>query len=330
VAILTRDGADPIIVDTAVSSLKGIEAEVLGRVVQTKAAVNPPAEAVSMLMAAVSKAGDVAGVQRGLAMATEAARPEWERKALLQGLDMAMPAGAARAGGAGGRGISLAGLSAPGGRVAVTPGRGITLPGEPTALMTMAAGTGELADLATMVSNKLDWPGRPAPKVVVVALTADQQKRMAVGADIYKNVCMGCHQEDGRGKDKVGANLVDSAYVNGGDVTPIVRILLNGKEGQIGLMPPVGPAFNDEQLAGVITYIRRTWGHTGSAPSPLEVGEVRSLNKRTKPWTDAELQAPPPGRGGGGGRGGAGGGGRGAGAPGAPAAPGGAPGGGAQ
>jgi mono/diheme cytochrome c family protein/glucose/arabinose dehydrogenase len=297
VEILTRDGADPIIVDTALSSLEGVESEVLARVMQAKAGATPPDEAVAMLIAAVSKSGDVAGVERGIAMATDASRPMWQREALLQGLDMAMPSVAGR----GGRGISLAGLSAPGGRVTVTPGKGIALTAEPAALVALGEGTGDLANLAVSVSNKLDWPGRPAPKVVVTPLTAEQQKRYTAGADIYKNVCMGCHQEDGRGKDKLGANLVDSTYVNGPDVTPIVRILLAGKEGTIGLMPPLGPAMNDEQLASVITYIRRTWGHTGSAPSPLEVAEVRALNKdRNKPWTDAELQASGRGRGRGG------------------------------
>jgi mono/diheme cytochrome c family protein len=304
--ILTREGADPIITDAVVSSLKDLESDVLSRVLQARApqaggaparsAAAQPTEAVSMLVAAVSKRGDVAGVQKAIDIATNDATPLWQRAALLQGLDMAMPAVAARGGG---RGVNLAGLSAPGGRVVVTPGRGITLPGEPAALMKLASGTGDLATLALMVSNKLDWPGRPAPKVVATPLTPDQQKRMAAGAEIYKNVCLGCHQEDGRGKDKVAANLVDSAYVNGGDLTPIIRILLSGKEGQIGLMPPVGPAMNDEQIAGVITYIRRSWGHTGSVPSPLEVGEIRALTKaRNKPWTDAELQTPARGFGG--------------------------------
>jgi mono/diheme cytochrome c family protein/glucose/arabinose dehydrogenase len=311
VTILTREGADPIITDAVVSGLKDLEGDVLNRVLQARpaqasgaparAASARPTEAVSILVAAVSKSGDVAGVQKAIDLASNAATPSWERTALLQGLDMAMPAVAARGAG---RGVNLAGLSAPGGRVVVTPGRGITLPAEPAALMKLASGTGDLATLALMVSNKLDWPGRPAPKVVATPLTADQQKRMAVGAEIYKNVCLGCHQEDGRGKDKVAANLVDSAYVNGGDLTPIIRILLSGKEGQIGLMPPVGPAMNDEQIAGVITYIRRSWGHAGTVPSPLEVGEIRALTKaRNKPWTDPELQAPARGFGGGRGRG---------------------------
>jgi mono/diheme cytochrome c family protein/glucose/arabinose dehydrogenase len=308
--ILTREGADPIITDAVVSSLKDLESDVLSRVLQARAPqaggapakAAQPTEAVSMLVAAVSKGGDVAGVQKAIDLASNDATPLWQRTALLQGLDMAMPAVAAR-----GRGVNLAGLSAPGGRVVVSPGRGITLPAEPAALMKLASGTGDLATLALMVANKLDWPGRPAPKVVATPLTPDEQKRMAAGAEIYKNVCLGCHQEDGRGKDKVAANLVDSAYVNGGDITPIIRILLSGKEGPIGLMPPVGPAMNDEQIAGVITYIRRSWGHTGSVPSPLEVGEVRALTKaRNKPWTDAELQTPARGFGRGRGAGGPG------------------------
>ena len=92
-------------------------------------------------------------------------------------------------------------------------------------------------------------------------------KRFDAGAEIYKNICMGCHQEDGRGKEKLGANLVDSPFVNAADPSASIRILIGGKEGTIGLMPPLGPAFNDEQVAAALTYIRRAWGHTVGARS---------------------------------------------------------------
>ena len=183
----------------------------------------------------------------------------------------------------------------------MTAGRGVSLPGEPTALTKIAAGTGPIALLAKNVSAKLDWPGRPAPVITAPPLTAEQQKRFEAGAEIYKNICAGCHQEDGRGKDKLGANLVDSPFVTGADATASIRILIGGKEGPIGLMPPLGPAFSDEQVAAALTYIRRAWGHTGSAVDPLNVMEVRGLSKgRAKPWTDQELQAA--GRGGRGGQ----------------------------
>jgi mono/diheme cytochrome c family protein len=131
-------------------------------------------------------------------------------------------------------------------------------------------------------------------------LTAEQQKRFDAGAEIYKNICTGCHQDDGRGKDKLGANLVDSAFVNAPDPSATIRILLGGKEGTIGLMPPLGPAMSDEQIAATLTYIRRAWGHTATAVDPLNVMEIRGLSKgRSKPWSSEELQAA--GRGGRGG-----------------------------
>ena len=300
VTILTREGADPIIVDAAISSLKGIEADVLTRVMQVKTAP-APVEAVAMLAAAVAKSGDVAAVQQAIDVIANVSKPEWQRTALLRGLDAGLPprgGGGGRRGGGGG----LPGLSAPGGRVTVTPGRGVALPGEPAGLTALAAGTNAMALLAKSVSAKLDWPGRPAPVVTAPPLTAEQQKRYDAGAEIYKNICTGCHQEDGRGKDKLGGNLVDSPFLNAADAAGSIRILVGGKEGLIGLMPPLGPALSDEQIAAALTYVRRAWGHTGTAVDPLNVMEVRGLSKgRTKPWTDQELQAAGrSGRGGGG------------------------------
>ena len=148
VTVLTRDGADPIIVDAAVSSLNGVEADVLAKVMQAKtpaagvadqAPTRNSAEAVTMLAGAVAKSGDVAAVQRVIDVAVDASQPEWERTALLKGLDAGLPAARRRRGrggrGGGGGGGGLPGLSAPGGRVVVTPGRGVSLPAEPTALV---------------------------------------------------------------------------------------------------------------------------------------------------------------------------------------------------
>jgi mono/diheme cytochrome c family protein len=312
VTLLTRDGADAIIVDAAVSSLSGLAAEVQTTVMQARPAgpaaatkTAAPDEAVAMLAGAVAKTGDVAAVQKVIDVVVDASRPEWERTALLKGLDAGLPprgAGGRGRGGRGGGGGGLPGLSAPGGRVVVTPGRGVSLPAEPTALSALAAGNSGMAVLARNVAAKLDWPGRPEPVVTAAPLTAEQQKRYDAGAELYKNICMGCHQDDGRGKDKLGANLVDSAFVNSPDPTATIRILLGGKEGTIGLMPPLGPALSDEQIASALTYIRRAWGHTATAVEPLNVMEVRGLTKgRAKPWTNEELQAA--GRGGRGGGG---------------------------
>jgi mono/diheme cytochrome c family protein len=69
-----------------------------------------------------------------------------------------------------------------------------------------------------------------------------------------------------------------------------VRILLNGKEGPVGLMPPLGAALSDADIAAVLTYVRREWGQTGTPVDPSTVAAVRaSTTGRTRPWTNAEL-----------------------------------------
>jgi hypothetical protein len=65
-------------------------------------------------------------------------------------------------------------------------------------------------------------------------------------------------------------------------------------------MPPVGSVLNDDQIAGVLTYIRREWGQAGTPVDAAAVAGVRALTAgRTRPWTNDELmRLAPGGRGG--------------------------------
>jgi mono/diheme cytochrome c family protein len=286
VTLLARYGSDRILVDATISGLRGEEGKILSAVLQSKESAGA-ADAVAMLAGAVARSGDVAAVQQVLARATESTTLPAQRLALLQGLDAGLP------GATGSRG---AGRGGGGGRGAPTA-RPVSLPGEPAALTELAASAGEEGGLAKRIAAKLEWPGKPAPVIDVAPLTDAEGKRFADGAEIYKNVCVGCHQPDGRGKEKIAPPLVESRYA-GGDPGASTRILLAGKEGPVGLMPPLGGALNDEQIASVLTYVRREWGNTGSPVSPDDVAEIRGLTKtRTKPWTDAELATGGRGRG---------------------------------
>ncbi len=289
VALLARYGADPILVDATISGLRGAEGDALDRVLQ--ASPDPAdTDAVTMLAAAIGKSADIASVQSVIARAAAASMPAWQRRAILQGLDAGLPSAGGGRGGRGGRGPAQ-------------PVRLVALPAEPTELTRLASVEDGNATVARRVVAKLEWPGKPVPvAAAAVPLTPEQQHRYDAGSDIYKSICVGCHQPDGKGKEKIAASLLDSRYVTGPDPGPAIRVLLAGKEGAIGLMPPLGSALNDEQMASVLTYIRREWGHTASAVSPDDVVEIRGLTRtRTRPWTDPELQAA--GRGG---RGGAG------------------------
>ncbi len=135
------------------------------------------------------------------------------------------------------------------------------------------------------MAGKAGDPAAPPP------LTAAQQQQFDRGREVYRNVCAGCHQPDGRGLDRLAPSLVGSPFALAPAEIPI-RILMNGKEGGTGLMPPVGGALDDEQIASVLTYVRREWGQAVDPVDAAVVTAVRGASAgRTRPWTEAELNA---------------------------------------
>jgi mono/diheme cytochrome c family protein/glucose/arabinose dehydrogenase len=303
--MLQKYGSDPITVDAAISGLAGLENDVLEKLLQATATAqrhagtNANNDALSTLAATITRGRDVASAEKLLAIATDANRPMWQRLAVLRGTEAGFDGGGGRGGGGGGGG----GGGARGGRGGAGT-TGLTFPQEPTTLLALANGSGELASLAKSLASRVNWPGKPAPVVDVVPLTPEQQKRYAQGQEIYTNLCVACHQPDGQGREKIAPSLVNSRYVVAADAGVSTRIVLSGKEGPVGLMPPLGASLSDEQIAGVLTYIRREWGHTASAVEPADVKEVRGMTaRRNRPWTEDEISRMT-GRGGGRGRGG--------------------------
>jgi mono/diheme cytochrome c family protein len=161
---------------------------------------------------------------------------------------------------------------------------------EPVALSAWAARGDELSPRVTNVLTRVTWPGKPG-EATIPALTLDEQKRFDAGREIYRSICQACHQPDGRGQDRLAPTLIGSALTLASPDIP-ARILLNGKEGAVGLMPPVGSILSDEQMAAVLTYVRREWGQAGTPVEPAAVATVRKLTTtRTRPWTEKELIA---------------------------------------
>jgi mono/diheme cytochrome c family protein len=157
-------------------------------------------------------------------------------------------------------------------------------------LMVAAASVSTYAYQAKATSQAKPAAKKAAGKAAT-PLTPGQRQLFEAGSQVYQSVCSVCHQPDGQGREKLAPSLVGSAFAVGAAGIPI-RIVLNGKQGDVGLMPPLGGTLNDEQIAGVLTYIRREWGHTASPVDPDTVKSLRSQTaSRTKPWTNDELQA---------------------------------------
>jgi mono/diheme cytochrome c family protein len=159
----------------------------------------------------------------------------------------------------------------------------------------LAAGdTGELGRRATAVLARINYPRQPgaaaAPAVQgPTPLTADEQKWFASGKEVYSTLCVACHQPDGQGREGLAPSLIESPFATG-PAGAVVRLVLHGKEGSVGLMPGLGAVLTDDQISGALTYVRREWGHTASAVSPALVKEIRALTaSRNRPWTEEEL-----------------------------------------
>ena len=131
----------------------------------------------------------------------------------------------------------------------------------------------------------------PLKYVGAAAATArDEAQFFGAGKEIYGTLCAVCHQADGRGRDKIAPALVGSPFALGPPAI-VVRIMLHGKRGPTNVMPALGSLMTDEQIAAVLTYIRREWGQTGAAVDAAAVRSIRSSTTgRARPWTAEELE----------------------------------------
>jgi mono/diheme cytochrome c family protein/glucose/arabinose dehydrogenase/HEAT repeat protein len=320
VSVLERHGDDPITVDAAVSGLTGSEQVVLQRLLSAAEQTPQRTGAAVVLAATVLRSGDPARLQEVLEMAGAPGRAPWQRDVLLEAAEAALLGGplpgSGRRGAGGGRGAVAAAApsTAPGGRAgpggapafpgsrpgegAAPGGRGrgaiaaVPLTREPAALRQLAASGGETGKRAEALLARLTWPGKPATAgapAAAVPLSAAEQKRFDDGKAVYTTLCVACHQENGEGREKVAPSLIGSTFVLGPPHVPM-RILINGKEGPVGLMPPLGSVLSDDQIAAVLTFVRRSWGNQGVPVDPAAVSAIRKeTSGRTRPWTEKEL-----------------------------------------
>jgi mono/diheme cytochrome c family protein len=83
-----------------------------------------------------------------------------------------------------------------------------------------------------------------------------------------------------------------------GKTDVLARIVMHGLAGPVKVsgrtynlaMPPL-PQLTDEDIAGVLTYIRREWEHTAGAVETKTVTAIREQEKgRLMMWTETELK----------------------------------------
>ena len=180
----------------------------------------------------------------------------------------------------------------------VTAKRPIKLDAEPAALAKLSKSKdAAMVKALAWFKSTVVWPGKPGVVVPATkALTNEEQMLFDNGRQTYAGLCAACHQPTGKGLEGLAPPLAESEWVLG-EPDRIVKVVMHGLRGPIKVkgvtysydMPAAG-FLSDEQIAGVLTYIRREWDHEASPVSVELVKKIREENKaRTDAWTEGEL-----------------------------------------
>jgi mono/diheme cytochrome c family protein len=94
------------------------------------------------------------------------------------------------------------------------------------------------------------------------------------GADLFRNVCAGCHQPDAKGAVGAGAypSLVADDELASADF--VLSVLLGG----LKAMPPVGDMMSDAQVADVANYVRTHFGN--AYPDAVSAADVAAARRQ--------------------------------------------------
>lgn len=156
--------------------------------------------------------------------------------------------------------------------------------------------TKRLADIQPLIR----WPGDgAAAEVIARPLNEVELASFERGKELYPVVCGACHQPHGDGQEGLAPPIRESEWTTGSEGR-LVRIVLHGLRDAITVkgqkwelnMPGFSEALDDAQIADLLTYTRREWGHEAEPVSETTVRSIRESEakaERYDQWTETEL-----------------------------------------
>lgn len=154
--------------------------------------------------------------------------------------------------------------------------RGLTI-----AAIALAGGVA-LSACAKSSSSSSEASSAPEATPATSAAPVSSSGGASPGATTYTANCASCHQPGGKGLAGSFPPLAGNPVVTG-DPAKVIHIVKYGLTGKImvgpdaynGMMPPWGTQLSDAQIAGVISYIRTSWGNTASPVTAAAVSAVK-------------------------------------------------------
>ncbi len=139
-------------------------------------------------------------------------------------------------------------------------------------------------------------------KVVATGLKGEELALFTKGKEIYSRdgYCATCHQPDGKGLSASQfPPLAGTSWVTGSE-DRLIKVVLKGMMGPMTIqdktysgqapMTPFGGLLNDDEVAAVLTYVRKSFGNEAPAVLPAKVKQVRAATvKQTGFYTPEQL-----------------------------------------
>jgi nitrite reductase (NO-forming)/hydroxylamine reductase len=155
--------------------------------------------------------------------------------------------------------------------------------------------------LLALAAAVLASPVAPAQQVhaaEVAAAAAPSAAQIAAGEQVFKGLCMACHQADGKGLPGAFPPLAGSDFLLS-NPDRAVGVVVNGLQGAVVIngakydsVMPAMTQLSDQQIADALTYALNTWGNNGGAISATRVAAERALAAKTPKKADSPTQHP--------------------------------------
>lgn len=113
------------------------------------------------------------------------------------------------------------------------------------------------------------------------SLDAQQVSNASGGSSAYLTNCASCHGAEGKGVKGMIPSLANNGSIKAAGPQNIIRVVLGGLPASNGYapMPAAGSELSDEEVAGIVNYVRTGFGN--DAPANANAGMVADLRTKT-------------------------------------------------
>ncbi|GAB1264247.1 cytochrome c [Aurantivibrio infirmus] len=148
-------------------------------------------------------------------------------------------------------------------------------------------------DLLAMATYLKSLPPKNEKNATEYSYDASSANKLAAfnfeerGSQVYFEYCVSCHGYDGGGQNKAMPALAGNPIVLDPNPSSLINLTLNGSirvviddAPETFDMPYFRGLLDDEQVADVVTYMRKAWGHNASA---VDSEQVAVISEATDP-----------------------------------------------